>query len=45
VDFRFAYVLEPGVTGVGRAVRRFSRVLDTVLKTVQDAARPRGTRR
>lgn len=40
VDYRFTYVLQPGVGGVRRAVRRFSSVLDTVVRAVRGAARP-----
>lgn len=45
VDYRFTYVLPPDVTGVGRAVRRFSSVLDAVVRAVRDKARPRSSRR
>jgi len=41
-DYRFTYVLQPGVGGLRRAVRRFSRALDVVREAVQGATRPRG---
>jgi hypothetical protein len=41
-DYRFTYVLQPGLPGIKRAVRRFSQALDAVRGLLGAAPRPRG---